>query len=55
LEFLKNVGIEAKTIAALVIEKSLVSMMLFHAAATKAFKIVELLWCVFPFCFKRPA
>jgi hypothetical protein len=52
--FLQSAGIEVRSLAASLIEQSLASMMLFYAAATKVEKIDELLWCVFPFCFKRP-
>ncbi len=55
LAFLKSVGIEGEGLAGLLIEKSLVSMMLFHAAALRVSKIGDLPWCIHPFCFKRPA
>lgn len=55
LDVLKSAGILAKSVAALLIEKSLVVTLLFYAAVTGVKYVKDLLWCIFPFCFQRPA
>ncbi len=55
LMILKFAGIEARSIAAWIVEKAIASMLLFYAAATSVKEVRDLLWCIFPFCFKRPA
>lgn len=54
LAILKIAGIEARLLASWIVEKSLASMLLFYAASTGVKEIRDLVWCVFPFCFKRP-
>jgi hypothetical protein len=41
-------------LAASVIEESLASNMLFYGAETRVTNVIEMLWCCFPFCFRRP-
>ncbi len=54
-EYLKEVGIEIKTPADLLIEQAIVTTMVFYAAVTKFVGAVEnMLYCFYPFCFKRP-
>jgi hypothetical protein len=55
LTILKLAGIEAQSIGTWIVEKAIVSMLLFYAAATSVKEVRDLLWCIFPFCFKRPA
>jgi hypothetical protein len=50
---LKLAGIEARSLASWIVQKSLVAMLLFYAVATGVKEIRDLARCVFPFCFKR--
>ena len=43
-----------RLLAASVIEESLASNMLFYGAETRVTNVNEMLWCCFPFCFRRP-
>ncbi len=52
--FLRQVGIDPRLLAASVIEESLASNMLFYGAETRVTNVIEMLWCCFPFCFRRP-
>jgi hypothetical protein len=52
--FLRQVGIDPRLLAASVIEESLASNMLFYGAETRVTNVTEMLWCCFPFCFRRP-
>ena len=52
---LKSAGIATESLAGRIIEKSLASMLIFYAVATNVKEISQLVWCIFPFCFKRPA
>jgi hypothetical protein len=52
--FLRQVGIDPGLLAASVIEESLASNMLFYGAETRVTNVIEMLWCCFPFCFRRP-
>lgn len=52
--YLAKIGIQPKSLAGLIIEEALISMMLFYAAATRVTNAFDLQWCIFPFCFKRP-
>ena len=52
--FLREVGIDPRLLAASVIEESLASNMLFYGAETRVTNVIEMLWCCFPFCFRRP-
>jgi hypothetical protein len=51
--FLREVGIDQR-LAANVIEESLASNMLFYGAETRVTNVNEMVWCCFPFCFRRP-
>jgi hypothetical protein len=52
--FLRQVGIDPRLLAASVIEESLASNMLFYGAETRVTNVTDMLWCCFPFCFRRP-
>jgi hypothetical protein len=52
--FLRQVGIDPRMLAAGVIEESLASNMLFYGAETRVTTVADMLWCCFPFCFRRP-
>jgi hypothetical protein len=52
--FLRQVGIDPRLLAASVIEESLASNMLFYGAETRVTNVSDMLWCCFPFCFRRP-
>ena len=52
--FLRQVGIDPGLLAASVIEESLASNMLFYGAETRVTNVNDMLWCCFPFCFRRP-
>jgi hypothetical protein len=52
--FLRQVGIDPRLLAASVIEESLASNMLFYGAETRVTNVIDMLWCCFPFCFRRP-
>jgi hypothetical protein len=52
--FLREVGIDPRLLAARVIEESLASNMLFYGAETRVTNVIDMLWCCFPFCFRRP-
>jgi hypothetical protein len=52
--FLREVGIDPALLAARVIEESLASNMLFYGAETRVTNVSDMLWCCFPFCFRRP-
>ena len=52
--FLRQVGIDPRLLAASVIEESLASNMLFYGAETRITNVNDMLWCCFPFCFRRP-
>src|SRR5262249_40462674 len=51
---LRQVGIDPRLLAASVIEESLASNMLFYGAETRVTNVNDMLWCCFPFCFRRP-
>jgi hypothetical protein len=53
--FLRQVGIDPRLLAASVIEESLASNMLFYGAETRVTNVNDMLWCCFPFCFRRPS
>jgi len=50
----RQVGIDPRLLAASVIEESLASNMLFYGAETRVTNVNDMLWCCFPFCFRRP-
>jgi hypothetical protein len=52
--FLRQVGIDPRLLAASVIEESLASNMLFYGAETRVANVSDMVWCCFPFCFRRP-
>jgi hypothetical protein len=52
--FLRQVGIDPRLLAASVIQESLASNMLFYGAETRVTNVNDMLWCCFPFCFRRP-
>ena len=52
--FLRQVGIDPRLLAASVIEESLASNMLFYGAETRVTNVSDMVWCCFPFCFRRP-
>jgi hypothetical protein len=52
--FLRQVGIDQRLLAASVIEDCLASNMLFYGAETRVTNVTDMLWCCFPFCFRRP-
>ena len=52
--FLRQVGIDPTLLAGSVIEESLASNMLFYGAETRVTNVNDMLWCCFPFCFRRP-
>ena len=52
--FLRRVGIDPRLLAARVIEESLASNMLFYGAETRVTNVNDMLWCCYPFCFRRP-
>ena len=52
--FLRQAGIDPRLLAASVIEESLASNMLFYGAETRVTNVSDMLWCCFPFCFRRP-
>jgi hypothetical protein len=52
--FLRQVGIDPTLLAGSVIEDSLASNMLFYGADTRVTNVTDMLWCCFPFCFRRP-
>jgi hypothetical protein len=54
VDVLAQVGVDPRSLARAVIEESLASMMLFYGAATNVTNVTEMLWCCFPFCFRRP-
>src|SRR5215831_4298376 len=53
-DFLRQVGIDQRLLAASIIEESLASNMLFYGAETRVTNVSDMVWCCFPFCFKRP-
>jgi len=52
--FLRQVGIDPTLLAGSVIEECLASNMLFYGAETRVANVTDMLWCCFPFCFRRP-
>ena len=52
--FLRQVGIDQRLLAGSIIEESLASNMLFYGAETRVTNVTDMLWCCFPFCFRRP-
>ena len=52
--FFRQVGIDPRLLAASVIEESLASNMLFYGAETRVANVNDMVWCCFPFCFRRP-
>ena len=52
--FLRQVGIDQNLLAAKIIEDCLASNMLFYGAETRLTNVTDMLWCCFPFCFRRP-
>jgi hypothetical protein len=50
----RQVGIDPRLLAASVIEESLASNMLFYGAETRVTNVNDMVWCCFPFCFRRP-
>jgi len=52
--FLRQSGIDQRLLAASVIEDCLASNMLFYGAETRVKTVADMLWCCFPFCFRRP-
>ena len=52
--FLRQVGIDPILLAGSVIEECLASNMLFYGAETRVTNVTDMLWCCFPFCFRRP-
>ena len=52
--FLRQVGIDPTLLAGSVIEDSLASNMLFYGADARVTNVTDMLWCCFPFCFRRP-
>ena len=50
----RQVGIDPRLLAASVIEESLASNMLFYGADARVTNVTDMLWCCFPFCFRRP-
>ena len=52
--FLRQVGIDQNLLAAKIIEDCLASNMLFYGAETRVTNVTDMLWCCFPFCFRRP-
>ena len=52
--FLRQVGIDPTLLAGSVIEECLASNMLFYGAETRVTNVSDMLWCCFPFCFRRP-
>ena len=52
--FLRQVGIDPTLLAGSVIEECLASNMLFYGAETRVTNVTDMLWCCFPFCFRRP-
>jgi hypothetical protein len=50
----RQVGIDPRLLAASVIEESLASNMLFYGAETRVANVNDMVWCCFPFCFRRP-
>jgi hypothetical protein len=54
-DYLKQVGIQPESPAEAVLEEAIVSMMLFFATVNKITELAQMKWCIFPFCFGRPA
>src|SRR5262249_59920477 len=52
--FLRQVGIDPRLLAASVIEESLASNMLFYGVEIRVTNVSDMVWCCFPFCFRRP-
>jgi hypothetical protein len=52
--FLRQVGIDPTLLAGSVIEECLASNMLFYGAETRVTNVNDMVWCCFPFCFRRP-
>ena len=52
--FLRQVGIDPILLAGSVIEECLASNMLFYGAETRVTNVNDMVWCCFPFCFRRP-
>jgi hypothetical protein len=54
-EYLKQIGIEPKLPANVILEEAIASMLLFYGAANKVTDVFQMRICIFPFCFGRPA
>lgn len=52
--FLRQSGIDQRLLGAKIIEDCLASNMLFYGAETRVTNVIDMLWCCFPFCFRRP-
>jgi hypothetical protein len=52
--FLRQSGIDHRLLGAKIIEDCLASNMLFYGAETRVTTVADMLWCCFPFCFRRP-
>jgi len=52
--FLRQSGIDQRLLGAKIIEDCLASNMLFYGAETRVTTVTDMVWCCFPFCFKRP-
>ena len=52
--FLRQSGIDQRLLGAKIIEDCLASNMLFYGAETRVATVADMLWCCFPFCFRRP-
>jgi hypothetical protein len=50
-DYLKQAGITIKSPADVVVERAIVSMLLFYAAATRISNVSQLRFCIFPFNF----
>jgi hypothetical protein len=53
-DFLKDMGIAAGSLAALILKEAIATALLVHLVANKVQDVFNTSFCIFPFCFGRP-
>jgi hypothetical protein len=53
-DFLKDMGIAADSLAALILKEAIATALLVHLVANKVQDVFNTSFCIFPFCFGRP-
>jgi hypothetical protein len=53
-DFLRDMGIAADSLAALILKEAIATALLVHLVANKVQDVFNTSFCIFPFCFGRP-